>query len=470
MHRKTRLRLAVVGAVGLITAAVVGVAVANTGDRAAEVKQAIDNGRAKNVILFIGDGMGESEITVARNYSLGAAGHFAGIDSFPLTGDVTTYSVLEADPSKPDYVPDSAATGTAWATGVKTSDNRVSTTAGTDQDLKTILEYAQEGGFATGNVSTAEITDATPAVLDSHVRLRGCQGPADMATCPQDRKPGGPGSIAEQTVDHHVDVVLGGGKARFDQTVTGGPDAGSTVIASAIRQGYRVVTNRADMLAAGPDTKLLGLFTAGNMTTEWNGAIASPYPGPAPQRCNEANRPANEPSLADMTTKAIELLQAQTEKKGAARKKGFFLQVEGASIDKQDHASNPCAQIGETVGLDKAVQVALQFAATHKDTLVIVTADHSHTSQIVSEQTAADHVPGAVATLITADAPGGATCATQPAAGCMNVNYGTNLPGRSQDHTGSTVRVGAQGPQAANVNGLINQTDLFEVMRKALGV
>ena len=79
-------------------------------------------------------------------------------------------------------------------------------------------------------MSTAELTDATPAVLAAHVAARACQGPADIASCPQDKKSaGGPGSIAEQQVDHHVDVLLGGGRQRFEQTVDGGPDAGRTV-------------------------------------------------------------------------------------------------------------------------------------------------------------------------------------------------------------------------------------------------
>ena len=143
----------------------VGISVASNADpRPEPLKQDIIGGRAKNVILLIGDGMGDSEITIARNYSVGAAGRLA-LDSLPLTGAYTTYSVQESNPKLPDYVPDSAATGTAWATGSKTSNGRISTTAGTDQDLKTILEIAHERGFLTGNVSTAELTDATPAVL-----------------------------------------------------------------------------------------------------------------------------------------------------------------------------------------------------------------------------------------------------------------------------------------------------------------
>ncbi len=100
----------------------------------------------------------------------------------PLTGQMTTYSVREDNPSKPDYTSESASTATAWSTGVKTSDGRISTTPGTDQDLETILELAQERGLTTGNVTTSELTDATPAAPMSHVRLRGCQGPQNMGT------------------------------------------------------------------------------------------------------------------------------------------------------------------------------------------------------------------------------------------------------------------------------------------------
>lgn len=95
------------------------------------------------------DGMGDSEITVARNYHVGASGRLA-LDRLPFTGAYTTSSIQDANPTLPDYVPDSAATGTAWATDSKTSNGRVSTTAGTDIDLPTILELAQRAGFAQG--------------------------------------------------------------------------------------------------------------------------------------------------------------------------------------------------------------------------------------------------------------------------------------------------------------------------------
>jgi alkaline phosphatase/streptomycin-6-phosphatase len=451
---KRGLAAAALGLVGAF-AATVAFAAQPSGDRSDDIKGAIDGGKAKHVIFFLGDGMGDSEITIARNYAMGAGGRFAGIDAPMFTGEATTWAVQEGNPTQPDYVTDSAASGTAWATGSKTSNNRVSTTAGTDQDLKTVLEYAQDRGWGTGDVSTAEITDATPAVLASHVRLRGCQGPLDMATCPQDRKSaGGPGSIAEQLIDHGVDVILGGGKARFDQVIPAGePGAGTTLLAKAPTRGYQVVSDRTGMLAAPTNEKILGLFTAGNMTTEWNGELAKPYPGTGPQRCNETSRPANEPSLSEMTTKAIDLLEASPK-----ASKGWFLQVEGASIDKQDHAENPCAQIGETVAFDKAIQVGLEYAKTHPDTLIVVTADHAHTSQIIDPQTASDHSPGAISVLTTDEGSS------------MTVNYATNLDGRSQSHTGSEVRVAAQGPQAANVLGVIDQTDLFHLMLRAMGV
>lgn len=274
------------------------------------------------MIFFLGDGMAEPEISLARDYALGAAGRLPGIDNLAFTGDVTTHSVQETDPSKPDYVPDSAATGTAWATGEKTSNERISTRPGVNspgQDPRTILERAQRRGFVTGNVSTAEITDATPAVLDSHVPMRSCQGPQDMLPCAAYKKSaGGPGSIAEQTVDHDVDVVLGGGERRFLQTNDGGAFARQSVEAQAQAQGYQIVRTRQELLGYQGRRKLLGLFNQGNMTTEWNGAPAA-TPRSGPQRCNEANRPANEPSLPEMTQKALHLLDQSRSAKGKGR-------------------------------------------------------------------------------------------------------------------------------------------------------
>ena len=327
-----------------------------------------------------------------------------------------------------------------------------------DQDLPTILELAQKGAFRTGNVTTSELTDATPASPMAHVVARGCQGPQNMTACPQDKKSaGGPGSIAEQAVQHGVDVLLGGGKARFDQMIPvgEGPFGGQTVLQQAQSLGYELVTNRAGLLAAEPGKKLLGLFTPVNMSLDWGG-LAATNPPSGPGRCSTGLQSATEPTLAEMTTKALSFLT--TGARPGLGSPGFFLQVEGASIDKRDHAAQPCEQIGETVDFDAAVRVALDFAKANKETLVVVTADHAHTSQIVE----ADATPAGASSILT-------TNEGSP----MMVTYGTAAGDPrvvSQEHTGTQIRVAAQGPQAANVVGLIDQTELFEIMVRALGV
>ena len=431
--------------------------------RTDQVRAQLHGGQAKNVIFFLGDGMGTQEITAARYYQYGAAGRM-NVDRLPFTGFQTTWSVKPGTaPLLPDYDPDSASTGTMWATGQKTIDERVSQGPSTalevpGKNLPTVLEKAQRAGKATGNVSTAEITDATPAVLNSHISIRGCQGPQDtVKTCPQETKAaGGLGSIAEQTVDHHVDVVLGGGRNRFTQTISGGPDDGKTVEQSATRQGYTEINTAAQLAAArSSDKPLLGLFTGGNMTTEWTGPVATLGDGTPAQKCVTGNRPASEPSLSDMTRKAIQLLDSPRNRKG------FFLQVEGASIDKQDHAANACAQIGETVAFDDAIGVALEYQRTHPDTLIVVTADHAHTSQIVGEDTSGTGNPtGYSNNLITKD---GQT---------MRVTYGTaggeTRPAAStlsQQHTGSVVPIWGGGPGGAAILGTTDHTDLFGVLQ-----
>src|SRR6478752_4984546 len=212
--RKSRIMTVGVVVVGALLCSTAAIASRTHEDRTTDVRRAVEGGTAKNVIMFLGDGMGDSEITIARNYAVGAAGRLS-MDGLPLTGEYTTYAVQRGTSDVPDYVTDSAASGTGWATGHKTYNNAVSVDPVTGSPLPTILEAAQRAGFRTGNVTTAELTDATPAVLDSHISLRGCQGPADMTTCPNEKKDvGGLGSIAEQTVDTDVDVLMGGGKAR----------------------------------------------------------------------------------------------------------------------------------------------------------------------------------------------------------------------------------------------------------------
>jgi len=416
------------------------------------IKASLSDRKAKNVILLIGDGMGDSEITLARNYAEGAGGYFKGIDALPLTGQYTHYA-LHKDTGKPDYVTDSAASATAWSTGVKTYNGALGVDIH-EKPHQTILELAKLRGMATGNVSTAELQDATPAALVSHVTGRKCYGPvATSAQCPSNAlEKGGLGSITEQLLNARPDVTLGGGAATFAEVAKAGKWQGKTLREQAAARGFVVVEDAASLKkirAANQKQPVIGLFSPGNMPTRWIGPTAT-YHGnltQAPVTCQKnAARTAATPTLAEMTVKAIDLLKDN--------RNGFFLQVEGASIDKQDHAANPCGQIGETVDLDEAVQMALAFAKADGNTLVIVTADHAHSSQIVALETSA---PGLTQALNTKD---GAV---------MAVSYG-NSEGSSQEHTGTQLRVAAYGPHAANVTGLTDQTDLYFTMRNALGL
>ena len=425
-----------------------GGAARNDGDQTAAIRESIVDGPAKNVILLIGDGMGDSEITVARNYAEGAAGELAGIDALPLTGQYTTYALNEDGTT--NYASESASTASGWSTGTKTMNGSLSVDIhGNPQS--TLLELAKANGLRTGNVSTAEIQDATPGAEVAHISARGCYGPvATTEDCASEAlENGGLGSISEQLLTLRPDVVLGGGSATFTESAVAGDWAGQTLFEQATDRGYQLVNDAsglAAVTAADQSAPVLGLFTEGNFPTRWVGPEATVGGADLdPDSCTEnPERLDTGLSLATLTDKAINLLSADTDQ-------GFFLQVEGASIDKRDHAADACGQIGETVDLDEAVQSALAFAKADGNTLVVVTADHAHTSQIVGSTP-----PGLSVALTTEEG--------QP----MLVSYGTAEAGESQQHTGSQVRIAGYGPGAANVLGLTDQTDLFFTSANAL--
>ena len=134
---------------------------------------------ARKVILIIGDGMDDQQITIARNYLVGSQGQLS-MDTMPFRGAVQVQAIAEDDPSKPVYVADSANSATTMAGGVLTSRGRVGTTAQTDEDIVTIMELAIAAGMGTGIVTTASITDATPASFIAHINQRYCQRSIDM--------------------------------------------------------------------------------------------------------------------------------------------------------------------------------------------------------------------------------------------------------------------------------------------------
>jgi alkaline phosphatase len=448
------------------------------GDQSAAIRDAVNASGAKNVILLIGDGMGDSEITLARNYANGAGGFFSGLDALPMTGQYTTYALQKN--GKPNYVTDSAASATAWSTGTKTYNGALGIDVkGAPQ--KTILELAIAQGRATGDITTSEIQDATPAALFSHITDRDCYGPEEAAKdCTAEAiENGGPGSVTEQLLAGHPDITMGGGAETFAQTATGGEFEGKTLEAQAKERGFQIVRTADELTAitkAAQDAPVLGLFADGNMPVSWTGpaAVRQGYLQPAAKCADNPERGAEVPQLAAMTKKSIDLLSGSDKGKD----KGFFLQVESASIDKRDHAADPCGQIGETVVFDEAVQAALEFARKDGNTLVIATADHAHSSQIVDNVTEEDLrgvaedaklpiervrdivYPGLTRKLVTADDAE------------MTVNYGssTDVEVQDQPHTGTQLRVAAFGPRAANVVALTDQSDLFFTMTDALGL
>ncbi len=405
----------------------------------------------RNVILMIGDGMGDSEITIARNYVHGAGGAFPGIDALPVTGQYTHYS-LDRETGLPNYVTDSAASATSFASGIKTYNGAI----GVDlrgQPHASIMTLASKAGMATGNVTTAAIQDATPAAQYAHISQRSCAGPEETAKRCADYalESGGPGSITEQLLGSPPRVTFGGGAAIFQQRAKAGEWQGRTLLDQARDRGFTIVNSVDALDSLAPATAqsgpVLGLFAGGNMPVRWMGPKARLHGNlELPPVTCESNpeRTSDIPGLAQMTAKAIELLSGSSN--------GFFLQVEGASIDKQAHAANPCGQIGETVDLDEAVQVALDFARRDGETLVIVTADHAHAGQIIANGSSS---PGMTLSLLTKDNA------------VMTVNYANDERGGSA-HTGSQLRVAAFGPRAFNVSGLLDQTDIHFIIRDVL--
>ena len=466
---------------------------------------AIGNKKAKNVVLFIGDGMGDSEITVARDYLKGANGHFEGLDAVGQpsalddvqagTGQYTTFSVgngskdsavgkdgdgklvANPNPGKLTPVTDSSASGSAWATGTKTYNNAVDVDIYGNPQLN-LFELAKAAGKATGNVTTAEIQDATPAVLESHSSERACYGPqgktdgtsnnaSKQCLINQLKENGGIGSISEQLLDTRADVTIGGGSKYFRQTVQGGEYKGKTVWEQAKEMGFQTVENdpaAMNALQYKDGQPVLALMSDGNMPTKFNPSKATakdPAKDANPTVCTpNADWLGNQgSSLKDMTKKALDLLNDNPN----GQKNGFFLQVEGASIDKQDHAGNACGQIGETDDFDQAIAYAMQNVDL-TNTLVIVTADHAHTSQILNAQPAY-----ALSTVLkTADGNN------------MVVSYGTaqddsrdadgGYNGGDMEHTGTQLRIAASGPGAQRVIGLTDQTDNFYTIAGALGL
>lgn len=457
-----------------------------------------DGPEARNVILLVGDGMGPTHIEAARIRYHGPAGRLA-LDQLPHRGVVSTYAV-EQNSARPDLVTDSASAATAWASGVKTYDNAIGKDA-FGRVVPTLMEQAQEAGMRTGNVSTAEITDATPAAMVAHVSRRGCQGPDFAAGACQEpgHEPDQP--VAEQIARTTVaDVILGGGLSRFEPddqqamegngyTVLG--DFGDPALPAQTETSQSVATGDELDGVTGPDRRVIGLFNRGNLTVEKH------------KRENPASPQAREPSLAAMTVKAIDLLADSRQ----GRRRGFLLQVEGALIDKRSHANDAAQTLEEVRAFDEAVRVAVDFARRDGRTLVVVTADHETggfgiigrngftnaeatnppgntdsgnpaNTSAPSRSSAANTKDAARSRGIANGGDGAGTATFGPATfrtpdDPPDVADGT--PGASLwtaygsgNHSGADVPIYAFGPASGQFDGRMDNTDIYRKVKKAL--
>jgi alkaline phosphatase len=310
--------------------------------------------QAKNVILFIGDGMGLQSRQIARILSKGITqGKYNGLlDMEKLTGGTAFITTSGYD----SLVTDSANSASAYATGHKSVVNAMGVYENSDPDplahpkVENIAELVKRvRGMSVGLVTTSNITDATPAAMVAHTRRRAEQN-----------------FIAGEMMK--ADVVMGGGSWQFlPQSTPGSRRKDERNLISEFKsKGYAFAGTRRELLSASGG-KILGLFNLDNMNVYLDREIL--------KNPNTLGGFTDQPSLVEMTRKAIEVL--------SGNENGFFLMVEGACIDKQIHAMDWERSAYDTIEFDKAIAVARDFAAKDGSTLILATADHSHGISIV---------------------------------------------------------------------------------------
>ena len=433
---------------------------------------------ARNIILFIGDGMGINSVTAGRIF----AGQSLGRDgaSYQLSFETLSYTGLSKTYSADKLVTDSANGISAITTGVKTLNAAI----GVDDSvvakdcpsalatrIVTIAERAHQAGLATGVVTTAGLTDATPAGAYGHVPFRGWRADTDL---PPEAVAAGCTDLARQLVeapdDLRLDVALGGDLEDF---LPKGQGAGKRLDGRDLTQTWRtqkdarVVYDAPQLSALDPHApgRVLGLFAADDL----------------PSPVDVADH-AGVPDLTAMTVSAIDLL--------AQHPQGYFLLVESASIDKWHHKNNAYRALTDVNELSKAVQAAMD-RTDPRDTLIIVTADHSHGLVISAGSTREEPILGLVrnhgvlmpdgngqprTTLSYATGPGGprngAAFVIPDEAATLSPDYHqpalTYLD--SAQHAGEDVPVYARGPCADLLTGTFESNYIHQVMIYALGL
>lgn len=427
----------------------------------------------RRVVFFLGDGMGINVMTAARIFAKGEAGSLT-MDTLPETGFVRTYS-------KDSQVTDSAAAMTAYMTGVKVANDVIAMSADTTYKgtsgtaVKTLLEMAKGDKLATGVVTTTRVTHATPAATYAHISDRDREDDIAAQLVPGEKS-------YNAALGDGIDVVLGGGTRQFVPAAGTGPGRtdGRNLIDAMKGKGYAFADTKAafDALPASA-TKVLGLFTASHMSYELD---------------RDAQK---EPSLAEMSLKAVDVL--------ARNPRGFFLMVEGGRIDHALHETNAKRALADTVAFDKAIGDVLtrlrKDDPTLENTLVVVTADHDHTMTLNgyakrTGPTSATEagVLGLVNNYVTGnpdlDADGrpysilgfgngekrvAGSRASVPAltpdvtsANDYHQEAAIRMPVGGETHGGTDVAIMAVGKGAAAIHGVIDNTEVFSILRGAV--
>ncbi len=457
---------------------------------------------AKNIILFVGDGMGISTITATRilgGQLRGERGeeNILSFETFPYTALIKTYNTNQ-------QTSDSAGTMTALMTGVKTKAGVIGlgpelARGAIDNieryQLETLLERAEASGRSTGIVTNTRLTHATPAACYAHSSDREWESDADLPAAAQ---AAGISDIARQLIEFPdnarkagrssdgIEVALGGGRRAFYPQSTvgwirgqgGQRRDGRNLAQEWLQQENSAYVSSAEELEALDLTRvqhLLGLFSPSNMEY-------------AHQRAQNA---AQEPSLPQMTEAALKILQRN--------KHGFFLMVEGGRIDHAHHSGSAFLALYETLEFAEAVRVALE-QSDPRETLILVTADHSHLMNMGGYPTRGNPILGLVRNNDLQGNPASELARDSEGQPYTTLNYG-NGPGasenqqrpkedRSQDsnsvtqdpnyhqaaavhlksvtHAGEDVPLYATGPNSHNFHGVLEQNTVFHLMLEAL--
>ena len=458
-------------------------------------------GRARNVILFVGDGMGISTITAARileGQRRGETGeeNRLSFEEFPATALVRTYS---ANQQTSDSAPTATAMVTGWqvndgalSVGPALAENEASADGVAKHSLETLLELAESRGRATGIVTTTRITHATPASNYAHTPNRDWEYAGQLpitATLPDIAAQ----LVRRQQTGNGIEVVLGGGREAMTGTRSADPeypdrrgrrrdDRNLVQEWLAAQKRSAFVWNREQLMAVDVRTTgpLLGLFEPSHMRYE----------------ADRSKDVAGEPSLAEMTTTAVKLLQQHPQ--------GYFLMVEGGRIDHAHHAGNAYRALTDTIAFSDAIRAAAGLTNA-RDTLILVTADHSHVMTIAGYPARGNPIlglvksPGASGPALDVEGRPYTTLsyANGPGLGMQNGEFeegparpvvagrtedlsrvDTTAPGffqqalvgmRGETHGGEDVALYARGPGAELVRGSMDQNEIYHVMRKALG-